>query len=87
MNARLREMRLSDLQLKSCTRWRAPDGVVYLEVPYVLPFYLSVAAGAASTPALSEAAEAPSPARGARPSFSVEARAFADEERQDEVAD
>ena len=46
MNARLREMRLSDLQLKSCTRWRAPDGVVYLEVPYVLPFYLSVAAGA-----------------------------------------
>lgn len=45
MNAKLREMRLSDLQLKTCTRWVAPDGVVYLEIAHTLPFYLSVAAG------------------------------------------
>jgi len=42
----LREMRLSDLQLQSCTRWVSPDGVVYLELPYVLPFFKTVAAGA-----------------------------------------
>lgn len=41
-----RQMRLSDLQLKSCTRWVAPDGVVYLEIPYTLPFYKTIAAGA-----------------------------------------
>jgi hypothetical protein len=46
MNTKLREMRLSDLQLKTCTRWRAPDGVVYLEIQHTLPFYRTVAAGA-----------------------------------------
>ena len=40
-----RQMQLSDLQLQSCTRWVAPDGTVYLEVPYVLPFYRTMAAG------------------------------------------
>lgn len=39
-------MELSDLQLASCTRWVSPEGVVYLELPYVLPFFRTVAAGA-----------------------------------------
>jgi hypothetical protein len=39
-------MQLSDLQLASCTRWVAPDGVVYLELPYILAFYKTIAAGA-----------------------------------------
>lgn len=47
MNASpFRQVQLSDLQLKSCMRWTDPDGVVHLEVPYVLPFYRSIAAGA-----------------------------------------
>lgn len=40
-----RQARLSDLQLQTCTRWVDPDGVVYLEVPCVLPFYRRVEAG------------------------------------------
>jgi len=39
-------MQLSDLQLRSCTRWVSPEGVVYLELPRVLPFFRTVTAGA-----------------------------------------
>jgi hypothetical protein len=41
----LREMRLSDLQLRDCTRWVAPDGVVYLPQFHVQPFFKNVPAG------------------------------------------
>jgi hypothetical protein len=44
--SQLRELRISDLQLASCTRWVSPEGVVYLELPYVLPFYKRIAAAA-----------------------------------------
>lgn len=42
----LRQLELSDLQLASCTRWVAPDGVVILELPTVLPYFRTVNAGA-----------------------------------------
>ena len=42
----LREMRLTDLQLRDCTRWVAPDGVVYLPQFHVMPFFKNVPAGA-----------------------------------------
>lgn len=42
----LRQMELTDLQIKACTVWRAPDKVVYLELPYVSPLFQFVAGGA-----------------------------------------
>lgn len=41
-----REMKLTAMQIVACSRWRAPDGVEYLEVAHVLPFFQTVAAGA-----------------------------------------
>lgn len=45
---KLRDLQLSDLQLKTCTRWQAPDGTVYLPLTYTIPFYQTLAANAAA---------------------------------------
>ena len=39
-------LKLSDLQLGDCTRWIAPSGTQYLELPLILPYFKQVAAGA-----------------------------------------
>jgi len=40
----MRPLRLSDLQLKTCTKWVAPDGTVLLPLPYTIPFFYQLAA-------------------------------------------
>lgn len=42
----IRELKLSDLQTKVCTRFTAPDNTVLLPLPHVIPFYRSVDANA-----------------------------------------
>lgn len=40
----LRELRLTDLQLQTCTRWVNPPGVTVLPVPHTIPFFYQIAA-------------------------------------------
>lgn len=40
----LRLLTVDDLQLAGCTRWRSPDGVVYLELPHVISLYQALTA-------------------------------------------
>ena len=42
-----RQLRLTDLQIATCTQWKAPDGTVYLELPHVISFFQRVGADAA----------------------------------------
>jgi len=39
-----RQLKLTDLQIASCARWQAPDGVVYLELAHTIPFFQAVTA-------------------------------------------
>lgn len=45
----LRELRLTDLQIRACTRWVAPDGTDYLPVPHYIPFYFNAPANPPQT--------------------------------------
>lgn len=41
---------LSDLQMKTCTRWQGPDNRVFLELPKTISLYQSFGANAAPVP-------------------------------------
>jgi hypothetical protein len=43
--ANFRELVLSDFQVDACCNWKAPEGVLYLPLPFVLPFYRRLGAG------------------------------------------
>jgi hypothetical protein len=48
----LRELRLTDLQIKSCSLWVAPDGTEHLPVPHTIPFYFNAPANPPQTTAV-----------------------------------
>lgn len=45
----LRELRLTDLQIRACSLWVAPDGTQYLPVPHTIPFYFNAPANPPQT--------------------------------------
>jgi hypothetical protein len=45
VRAETRLAKATDYQISACSKWTAPDGARFLELPFVVPFYQLVTAG------------------------------------------